>query len=131
MMPNPRAIFRSPSPRTGRRTAGGMAGQRAALGLALASMLSVVMPLSVTASSPGVGVEAMPCTSCTARRQAFQRARQANLQEGCGPGDLAISGTGPCPLRDTTPPIGLPSPPNKNSADALQRPAGHNTAGPE
>jgi hypothetical protein len=127
-MPNRCNIVRFQSPRTGRWFAGGTVGHRAALGLTLAGMLAVVVPPVVEASSPGASVKAGACTSCAARRQSFQRARQAILQEGNGPGALATGNARPNLTTDTAPHITLPTVTDVNPADAPQRPAGHKAA---
>lgn len=129
-MPNRRNIFRFPSPWTDPQSTGETTGHRSAPKLALAGILAVVIPPVVAASPPGAGIEAGACASCTARHQAFQRARQANLQEGCAPADLVIRHAGPCLPTDTQLHKVLPPMTDGDLADAPQRP-GHDKVGPE
>jgi len=131
MTPKPRNNFRFMSASTGRWTAGTTAGHRVLLRLALAGTMATVMPHAVGASPPVASVETGGCTSCTARRQAFQRARQANLQAVCGQGDLTILGAEPCLPADTALHITLPPLPDGSPADAPQSPAGDKKAGKE
>jgi hypothetical protein len=127
MIPNARNVLCFPAPRHTRARA---ASQRAALALALAGLLAIVFPPAAAASPTGASFKAAACSDCSARRQAFQRARQANLRRACEAGSVAIRDAAPCPPADAAR-ITLPPLPEGDPADAPQRPEEQDKADPE